>query len=288
MSRKVRRLGCQRSCLDLSSVSAGQATLSAQHAFSACCGNIAVRQLRKESQSVYRRWWPKLIEAFPQKHVFVDMSVFLWLRKQRPRFAQGQPKSNFQMKELDRTAKTIVPICPNEWNVEKAECQPFTWRNLQGCMNLQTVYAATVLGPLVTLLKAKTSNILAKRNGQDSPKASPRAIFKGKNLIEPLKLLSQRMKCGESWMSTCANMCHYAPTWVSIAVCSCAEKDSLFVPICANMCHYVPTWANIAVCQLCTERHPMRNSGDDLDQCHGVRSQLQQFTSGWWFMQVCL
>ena len=33
---------------------------------------------------------------------FVDISVFLWLRKQRPRFAQGQTK-----KELHRTTKTI-------------------------------------------------------------------------------------------------------------------------------------------------------------------------------------
>ena len=44
-----------------------------------------------------------LRKAFPQKHAFVDMSVFLWLRKQRSRFAQGQPKGYFQMKELDRT-----------------------------------------------------------------------------------------------------------------------------------------------------------------------------------------
>ena len=40
-------------------------------------------------------------KAFPQKHAFVDISLFLWLGKQRPRFAQGQPKGLFQMKELD-------------------------------------------------------------------------------------------------------------------------------------------------------------------------------------------
>ena len=51
-----------------------------------------------------------LRKAFPQKHAFVDMSVFLWLRKQRPRFAQGQPKGYFQMKELDRTAEAIIPM----------------------------------------------------------------------------------------------------------------------------------------------------------------------------------
>ena len=49
-------------------------------------------------------------KAFPQNHAFVDISVFLWLRKQHPRFAQGQPKRYFQMKELDRTTEAIVPM----------------------------------------------------------------------------------------------------------------------------------------------------------------------------------
>ena len=51
-----------------------------------------------------------LRKAFPQKHAFVDMNVFLSLRKQRPRFAQSQPKGYFQMKELDRTSEAIVPM----------------------------------------------------------------------------------------------------------------------------------------------------------------------------------
>ena len=93
-------------------------------------------------------------KAFPLKQAFVDINVFLCLRKQRPRFAQGEPKGYFKMKELDI-----------------------------------------------------------------------------KNLIGPLKLLSQCMKCGKSWM-----------------------------PTCANMCHHVATWANIAVCQLCRERQPLWNS----------------------------
>ena len=48
-------------------------------------------------------------QAFPRKQAFVDIR-FLWLRKQRPRLAQGQPKGFFQMKELDRTAEAIVPM----------------------------------------------------------------------------------------------------------------------------------------------------------------------------------
>ena len=49
-----------------------------------------------------------LRKAFSQKHAFVDISVFLWLRKQRPRFAQGQPKGYFQLKELHRPTTAIV------------------------------------------------------------------------------------------------------------------------------------------------------------------------------------
>ena len=51
-----------------------------------------------------------LRKAFPQKHAFVDMSVFPWLRNQRSRFAQSQLKGYFQMKELDRTTEAIVPM----------------------------------------------------------------------------------------------------------------------------------------------------------------------------------
>ena len=38
------------------------------------------------------------------------ISVFLWLRKQRPRFAQGQPKGYFQTKELHRTTQAIAQM----------------------------------------------------------------------------------------------------------------------------------------------------------------------------------
>ena len=51
-----------------------------------------------------------------------------------------------------------------------------------------------------------------------------------KNLIEPLKLFSQWiswMKRRESWMPTCANVCHSVPTWPTLHFVSCAEKDSL-------------------------------------------------------------
>ena len=57
-------------------------------------------------------------KAFPRKHAFVDISVFLWLRKQRPRFTQGQPKGYFQTKELHRTTQAIAQMNA-DWKVEK-------------------------------------------------------------------------------------------------------------------------------------------------------------------------
>ena len=57
-----------------------------------------------------------LRKALPQKHAFVEISVFLCLRKQQPRFAQG-------LFSLERTWQDHWGYCPNEWNVEKAERQ---------------------------------------------------------------------------------------------------------------------------------------------------------------------
>ena len=58
------------------------------------CGNIAVCQLCRERKPF-------------RSH---GASSSQWLHKQRPRFAQGQPKGYFQRKELDRTTKAIVPM----------------------------------------------------------------------------------------------------------------------------------------------------------------------------------
>ena len=47
-------------------------------------------------------------KAFPRKHAFVDISVFLWLRKQPPRFAQGHPKGYFQTKNFIERLKLLL------------------------------------------------------------------------------------------------------------------------------------------------------------------------------------
>ena len=63
-------------------------------------------------------------KAFPRKHAFVDISVFLWLRKQPPRFAQGQPKGYFKLKELHRTTKPYSQVNA-DWKVGKAQYAEF-------------------------------------------------------------------------------------------------------------------------------------------------------------------
>ena len=69
-------------------------------------------------------------KAFPWKQACVDISIFLWLHKQRPKFANGQPRDNFQIKDLDRTTEAIARM--NVYSkVEKAEvnvpvCSPQT------------------------------------------------------------------------------------------------------------------------------------------------------------------
>ena len=64
----------------------------------------------------------------------MDISVFLWLRKQRPRFAQGQPKGYFQMKELHRTTRAIVQINADR-KAEKAQYAEF---NVPTCAGAYT------------------------------------------------------------------------------------------------------------------------------------------------------
>ena len=50
-------------------------------------------------------------KAFPgSRLLYIDISVFAWLRKQRLRFAQGQPKGYFQTKEFHRTTKAIAQM----------------------------------------------------------------------------------------------------------------------------------------------------------------------------------
>ena len=98
-------------------------------------------------------------------------------------------------------------------------------------------------------------SVVAQAMFQDSPKASPMAIFKWKNLIGQLNPLLEWM-LNESW-----------------------RRLSLLSLTCQLFFH-------IAVWQLCREGQPLWKSHDGLNltclhQCHGVRSLGTSSSQGW-------
>ena len=95
------------------------------------CGHIAVCQRCRDRQiqslfptsSLFSTPKVRLIEiaglpleSLPAKTgicILLRLSVFLWLRKQRPRFVQGQPKAifiYFRMKDVDRRIEAIAQV----------------------------------------------------------------------------------------------------------------------------------------------------------------------------------
>ena len=101
-----------------------------------------------------RRWLLQVClgKAFLQKHAFVDISVFLWLRKQQPRFAQGQPKCYDQIwKNLIEKLYTGIAGVNGRWGqvVEETACchsaPGETWKvtldNWQCGAYLSTIFA---------------------------------------------------------------------------------------------------------------------------------------------------
>ena len=88
-------------------------TLSSMSQHVATMQLVSCGQILLDPASLF---WTKVIfadlsiKAFPRKHATVDISVFLWLLKQRPRFAGDKPKGCFQMKELERTAEAIARV----------------------------------------------------------------------------------------------------------------------------------------------------------------------------------
>ena len=71
-------------------------------------------------------------KAFPRKQAFVDISAFLWLGKQWPRFAQAQ--GFFLIEKLHRTTKAIAQMNA-DWKVEKAQYAEF---NVPTCAGVDT------------------------------------------------------------------------------------------------------------------------------------------------------
>ena len=92
---------------------------------SSICQHVASLQFTSYGQILFETaslFWTKVIFAgLPvcllklshgnkMKQAYVDISVFGWLRKQRPRFTGDKPKCCFHVKELERTTKAIARV----------------------------------------------------------------------------------------------------------------------------------------------------------------------------------
>ena len=86
---------------------------------SSMCQHVASLQFVSYGQILFETvslFWTKVIfaglpiKAFPWKQATVDISVSLWLREQRPRFAVDKQEGYFQAKELGRTTEAIARV----------------------------------------------------------------------------------------------------------------------------------------------------------------------------------
>ena len=110
----------------------------------------------------------------------VDISVSLWLRKQRPRFAQGQPKGYFQTKEFDRTTETLGPM--NEmWKNPNANMRKYVPLRASMCphCSLSAVHRNTACEERMAWINAMAFAPLA----QAPPKAGAKELLYSLNLI---------------------------------------------------------------------------------------------------------
>ena len=117
------------------------------------CGHIAVCQRCRDRQiqslfptsSLFSTLKMRLIEiaglpwkACPPKQVYVyslDISVFLWLRKQRPKIRATPAQGYFRMKDVDRRIEAISQVNVESKNekVERAEFNVPTCGHIAVC-----------------------------------------------------------------------------------------------------------------------------------------------------------
>ena len=117
------------------------------------CGHIAVCQRCRDKQiqslfptsSLFSTFKVRLIEiaglpwkACPPKQAYVyslDISVFLWLRKQRPKICARPAQGYFRMKDVDRRIEAIaqVNVESKEEQVERAEFNVPTCGHIAVC-----------------------------------------------------------------------------------------------------------------------------------------------------------
>ena len=209
-----------------------------------------------------RRWLLQVClgKTFPQKHAFVDISVFVCLRKQRPRFAQGQPK-----KEFHRTTKAIAQMNA-DWKVEKAQyAESKMWQDCSlTAVQRKTAFLEQSWWPgsmLWCSFPWVHNNLCAARKGVvgvhgAGPKGYQQVFIHTSHsgAVTLDALLNQQPRFAQGQPKK-----EFQRTTKAIAQMNADWK------VKAERAEFnVPTWANIAVCQLCRERQPFWNSHDGI------------------------
>ena len=210
------------------------------------------------------------------------MFKFLWLCKQRPRFAQGQPKGYVQMKELDRTTETIVPM-NKMWRKLNA--------NIQHC-SLSAVQRKTAF---VEQSWCPEFDMFGSMPWCSFPwhkllAGAKELLYNSLNLFHEFTSLFSLKVIFAGLLRKAFPQKH---AFVDISVFLWFRKQQpRFVqgqPKAQFAEFNVPTCGKIAVWQLSRERQPLWNSHDVLnltclDQCHGVPSHG---TSSWLARKNC-
>ena len=116
----------------------------------------------------------------------VDISVSLWLHKQRPRFAQGQPKGYFQMKEFDRTTEAIGPM--NEmWRNPNANMRQYV--SLRAKMGQHCSLSAVHRNAACEERMAWINAMMLAPMAQAPPKSGAKELLYSLNLIHEFRSL---------------------------------------------------------------------------------------------------
>ena len=193
-------------------------------------------------------------------HAFVDINVFLRLRKQQPRFAQGQPKVIFDWKNFIEQLNLILKwILIERWgrpSMLSSMCQHVARLQFDSCAEKDSLHSNDGLN-LTCLDQCHINAIVFVPMAQAPPKASAK-----ENLLYRFERWVYILPCfGRRWFM---QVCLGRPLWTLHRTTKAySQMNADWKLEKAQYAEFnVPTCVKIAVWQLCRERQPLWNSHD--------------------------
>ena len=255
-------------------------------------------------------------KAFSQKQAFVDISVFLWLRKQRPRFAQGQPKGYFQnWKNFIEQLKLILKwMLIERWrrlSMLSSMCQHVARLQFDSCAEKDSLCGTVMIHDGLNLRCLDQCHGVRSHGSKLLPRLAQTIVVQSKSGFDPWVYIL---------FSPCFKMIYAGlPWWIQHVFLWLRKQQPRFAqgqpkgyfqlkelhrttkPYSqmnpdwkvgkAQYAEFnVPTCGKIAVWQVCRERQPLWNTVQwwpELDmfgsmpyQCHRVRSHGKSSSQG--------